>query len=161
MSRQGSGQNRNLLKLVLSNRVGDLGDVLTTTGISVAGIDMNNDTANNIGVTVNAKFAKLALTEEGQDKLKGSFFVKVPRDFVDPPSGAPFTINTNWSKVLFKDNGEVDTVKALDFETEALDESNLDLYWESAGTFSKDQHGALKCRLIGSNCIARIGDYPG
>jgi len=159
LSRQGSGQNRNLLKLVLSNRVGDLGDVLTTTGISVAGIDMNNDTANNIGVTVNAKFAKLALTEEGQDKLKGSFFVKVPRDFVDPPSGAAFK-SIPIGQSTFKDNGEVDTVKALDFETEALDESNLDLYWESAGTFSKDQHGALNV-VNWSNCIARIGDYPG
>ena len=151
----GGASNREVMKITVSNRVDDTGAIISGTGISKAGITM----ANEANAHLNIKFSKLALTEEGQDKLKGSFFVKVPRDFVDPPSGAAFK-SIPIGQTTFLDNGEVETVKSLDFETEALDESNLDLYWESAGTFSKAEHGQLNI-INWSNCIARIGDYPG
>ena len=154
LSRTGSGSTRNLLKVTVSERYSDNGELTTGTGLDKAGITMENEAA----VFMNAKFSKLALTEKGQDKLKGSFFVKVPRDFAGALSSDAFT-SIPIGQTSIDDDGEVETIKSIDFETEALDESNLDLYWESSNTFKRPDHGNRNV-INWSNCIARVGDYP-
>ena len=53
------------------------GAVISGTGLSKGGHSLSG--ADD---TVNLQLFKLGISEEGQDKLKGSFFVKVPRDVV-------------------------------------------------------------------------------
>ena len=146
--------NKELMKITVSNRVADDGTVISGTGINKAGITM----ANEANAHLNIKFAKIGLSEEGADKLKGTFFVKVPRNFVNPNNSQPFK-SIPIGQTTLGDDGEVETIKSIDFETEALDESNLDLYWESSNTFKKEDHGGLNI-IDWSNCVARIGDYP-
>ena len=143
-------QHRNAFKFTLSNRVDEDGNVLTDTGLdkggSYNGINMHSD-----GVSTDIKIAKLALSEEGFDKIKGSFFVKVPREV---------TNNTDidalpTGQLSYDDEGRVSvsTLKELNFETEPINESNLDLYWESNTLLPISEHG--KTNIIRwANCIA-------
>ena len=100
---------------------------------------------------MDVKFFKLGLSEAGQKKLKGSFFVKVPKK-TDIASFANLPIG----QTELDEEGDLKTLKFLDFETEPGDDSNLDLYWEASSMFPISDHGLTNI-IDWSNCIATVG----
>jgi hypothetical protein len=140
-------RHRNTFKLTLSNRVDDDGNILTTTGLDKGGINMHSD-----GISTNIKLSKLGLSEEGFDKIKGSFFVKVPREVVN--NAGIELLPTGQSE--FDDDGKVSNIKEMNFETEPIADSNLDLYWETADTYDVEtDHGKVNS-IKWSNCITTV-----
>ena len=143
----GTQAQRNVFKFTISNQINDEGEKTLTTGIDTGGFTMNSS-----GEIAFIKFSKFGLSESGQKKLKGSFFVKVPRK-TDITSFANIPIG----QTELDEEGKVETLKFLDFETEPSDDSNLNLYWESAKTFNIDEdHGKFNI-IPWTNCIATVG----
>ena len=151
----GGASRRNLLKFTVSKRVSSDGGVISGTGLSKAGVKLNPVP----WARVTLKFYKLALTEDGANKLKGSFFVKVPRKFSNPDPLSEFT-SIPIGQTSFDENGNPTRLRSLDFETDGDEDSNLDLYWESASTFSIAEHGQPNV-INWSNCIASLAGFPG
>jgi len=151
----GGASRRNLLKFTVSKRVSSDGGVISGTGLSKAGVKLNPVP----WAKVTLKFYKLALTEDGANKLKGSFFVKVPRKFSNPDPLSEFT-SIPIGQTSFDENGNPTRLRSLDFETDGDEDSNLDLYWESASTFSIAEHGQPNI-INWSNCIASLAGFPG
>ncbi len=174
----GTHNERNVFKFTLSNRLDEDNILLSDKGIDVAppaslavtGINgwffANGDSYMDYGslgslfrsvnevlhADIDIKFFKLGLSEAGQKKLKGSFFVKVPRKTdIDSFDQIPI------EQTELDEEGDVKTIRFLDFETEPGDDSNLNLYWESSKIFSVgDDHGQPNT-IPWSNCIATIG----
>ena len=144
---------RNVLKITLSNRLDDENRVTSLKGIDV--VPANGSWQLNITSQygdIDIKFFKLGLSEAGQKKLKGSFFVKVPRK-TDIASFAQIPIE----QTELDEEGKVKKINFLDFETEPGDDSNLNLYWEASKIFSiNEDHGNTNV-IPWSNCIATIG----
>ena len=151
MTGAGATGQRNAFKITIGGRLDDNSSLTTDIGFATSGdntvpadFTLNNDSE--------IKFYKLGLSEQGQNKLKGSFFVKVPRK----TDGTTFTAIPIGQTEL-DEEGNVETLKAFDFETEPNDDSNLNLYWESAKAFSVDEdHGKLNI-IPWTNCIATVG----
>ena len=137
-------RHRNTFKFTLSNRVDEDGNVLTTTGLDKGGINMHTD-----GISTNIKLSKLGLSEEGFDKIKGSFFVKVPREVVNNTDIT--LLPTGQSE--FDDDGKVSNIREINFETEPVAESNLNLYWETSDTFLVAKHHGQTNKIPFANCI--------
>ena len=130
----------------MSNRLNEDGDTQSTTGLSKGGVNLQGT-----GVESDVILYKLGLSESGQNKLKGSFFVKVPKktditSFTELPIG----------QTKLNEDGEIEDLKFLDFETEPGDDSNLDLYWEASSMFPISDHGLTNI-IDWSNCIATVG----
>ena len=142
----GDVEQRNVFKITLSNQLNDNDEVISTKGIDVAPIGNWN-----LETEMDVKFFKLGLSEAGQKKLKGSFFVKVPRK-TDIASFANLPIG----QTELDEEGDLKTLKFLDFETEPGDDSNLDLYWEASSMFPISDHGLTNI-IDWSNCIATVG----
>lgn len=143
-----SHSKRNVFKFVLGERVDENGTVLSGIGLSKGG-----HTLHHSDPTMNMQLYKLGLSEEGQDKLKGSFFVKIPRQVLGNTgidAIPPF-------QTEFDEDGKVTTIKEISFETEPIDESSLDLYWESGDTYPISMHGK-KNVIQWSNCIATLNN---
>jgi len=149
---------RSILKLTLGKRVTSEGTILgTDTGLSKAGITMAEDNGNSVyNPTIN--FSKIALTDVALNKLKGSFFVKIPTAFTDPSITAAIN-SVPIGQTTFDEDGDIDKLVTFDFEISPKEDSNLDLYWESASTFDVADHG-LKNTINWSNCIALTGGIP-
>lgn len=144
LASNGNNKRRNVFKFTLGERVDENGAVISGTGLSKGGHSLTG--ADD---TVNLQLFKLGISEEGQDKLKGSFFVKVPRDVVE---------NTNITEIPtfqteFDEDGKVSVIKEINFETEPIAESNLNLYWESNDTFLVAGHHGLTNKVSFANCI--------
>ncbi len=153
---------RNLMKITLSNRIEGGGTVGTGLGINKDGINMNGSgtyTGDRKYNNPHLQFSKIALTEEAFDKLKGSFFVKIPRRFNNPSENAIIT-SMPIAQTALDEDGKVEKLVAFDFETDSGEESNLDLYWESSSTFEITADHGKKNIIDWSNCIARIGGSP-
>ena len=143
----GDVEQRNIFKITLSNQLNDNDEIISAKGIDVAPAG-----GWNFQTDVDIKFFKLGLSESGQKKLKGSFFVKVPRK-----TGITSFTNIPIGQTELDEEGKVKTLKFLDFETEPSDDSNLNLYWESAKTFNIDEdHGKFNI-IPWTNCIATVG----
>ena len=152
-SEDGSAQKeKNILKFVLGDRIDDNNIATNLKGINITPTSDSNNWNFSGEPQPLLKFFKLGLSEAGQKKLQGSFFVKVPRK----------TGITSFEKIPIEqteldEEGDVETIKFLDFETEPGDDSNLNLYWESSKIFSvSDDHGQPNT-IPWSNCIATIG----
>ena len=152
---------RNLLEIELGEQLTDDFTIESST-VGLTGVP-NNNSLGQTGFTIKHDndrlrnsiiFYKLGLSEEGQEKLKGSFWVKVPREVVN---------NTNITKLpvgqtVFDEDGNVDAlqIKELNFETEPINDSNLDLYWETADTHDvAADHGKVNS-IKWSNCITTV-----
>lgn len=140
----GNHSKRNVYKFELGDRIDDDGSVIAGTGLDKEGHRLTSGDPN-----MNLKLYKLGLSEEGKEKLKGSFFVKVPRDVV---------ANTNISvlptfQTEFDEDGKVSVIKEINFETEPIAESNLDLYWESSHTFNVAKDHGRTNQVEFANCI--------
>ena len=145
----GTGQ-RNTFKITVSTRLDENFEFTNNTGFSTVPLGFNLEEQS--GSNESIKFFKLGLSEQGQNKLKGSFFVKVPKK-TDITSFANIPIG----QTELDEEGRVETLKFLDFETEPSDDSNLNLYWESAKTFNIDEdHGKFNI-IPWTNCIATVG----
>lgn len=142
----GDVEQRNIFKITLSNQINDNDEVIFTKGIDVAPAG-----GWNFQTDVDIKFFKLGLSEAGQKKLKGSFFVKVPRK-----TGVTSFPNLPTGQTELDEEGELETLKFFDFETEQGDDSNLNLYWETSSVFPLADHGLTNI-LDWSNCIATVG----
>jgi len=144
----GNKKKRNLIVFTISTRLDEGGSPLEGTGAG-DGLDKGGHTMDGGPKREDLKFYKLGLSEEGQDKLKGSFFVKVPREVANN-SAVPIlpTFQTE-----FDEDGKVSIIKELNFETEPVQDSNIDLYWESSKTYYIDRdHGSLNS-VDFANCI--------
>ena len=139
-------KNRNAFKFTLGDRIGENGEVLSGTGLSKGGTTMQTT-----GIESNIKLYKLGLSEAGQEKLKGTFFVKVPRETANS------TITTlPTGQTPFDEDGKVESnnIKEINFETEPIADSNLNLYWESSKTFTIDEDYGQANTIEFANCIA-------
>jgi len=142
----GDVEQRNVFKITISNQLNDNDEIIATKGLDVA------PSGNwNLETEVDVKFFKLGLSESGQKKLKGSFFVKVPRK-----TGITSLVNLPVGQTKLDEEGELESLKYFDFETEPGDDSNLDLYWEASSMFPLSDHG-LENIVDWSNCIATVG----
>lgn len=137
---------RNVLKFTVSNQIDENGVKSASTGFDVGGFTMNG--SNEIGFI---KFAKFGLSEDGKEKLKGTFFVKVPRETAD---SVITTLPTG--QTPFDEDGKVESnnIKEINFETEPIADSNLNLYWESSKTFAIDEDYGQTNTIEFANCIA-------
>ena len=139
-------EQRNVFKITISNQLNDNDEIIATKGLDVA------PSGNwNLETEVDVKFFKLGLSESGQKKLKGSFFVKVPRK-----TGITSLVNLPVGQTKLDEEGEPESLKYFDFETEPGDDSNLDLYWEASSMFPISDHGLTNI-IDWSNCIATVG----
>ena len=145
-------RHRNAFKFTLSNRVDEDGNVLTTTGLDKGGINMHTD-----GISTDIRLSKLGLSEEGFDKIKGSFFVKVPREVVNNTDIT--LLPTGQSE--FDDDGKVSNIREINFETEPVAESNLNLYWETSDTFLVAKHHGQTNKIPFANCIGTAESTTG
>lgn len=148
-STNGDHKKRNIFVFTISTRLDEDGNPITGSGAG-DGLSKGGHYLTGDDKTVDIKFFKLALSDSGQEKLKGSFFVKVPREVVNntdidvlPTGQTDFDAD---GKVI------VDSLLEMDFETEPINESNLDLYWESSKVFSKEDHGQENT-IEWANCI--------
>ncbi|QDP66434.1 MAG: putative structural protein [Prokaryotic dsDNA virus sp.] len=140
-------KNRNAFKFTLSNRIDESGLIEANTGLSKGGVNMQGT-----GPLANLKLYKLGLSEVGANKLKGSFFVKVPRK-----TGIVSFSTLPIEQTQLNEDGKAEKINFLDFETEPGDDSNLNLYWESGKVFSvTEDHGNTNV-IPWSNCIATLG----
>lgn len=137
---------RNVFKFELGDRVTADGTTISGTGLSKGGHDLHTGDRN-----MSIQVFKLGLSEEGKDKLTGSFWVKVPREIVnnDGITGLPT------GQTPYDEEGNFITadIKQINFETEPIDESNLNLYWEDGNTRAIKKHSDVN-HLEWSNCIA-------
>jgi hypothetical protein len=97
------------------------------------------------------KFFKLGLSEDGKEKLQGSFFVKMPRATADAiitqlPTG----------QTKYDEEGNVGSIKEINFETEPINDSNIDLYWESARTYKVNSDHGQTNEVDWANCISTV-----
>ena len=164
-----SDKQRTTIKLVTSNQINDDDRVVSTLGLGdtlASGVDGGpfDLDPNNNDVKQSIIFYKRGLTEEGIKKLKGSFFVKIPKRLpdMDPLDPDNRIFNIPIGQTTFDDEGNIKSLQLIDFETEPADESNLDIYWEGSDTFliSEDddtnEHGLVN-QIPWSNCIATVG----
>lgn len=142
----GSQAQRNVFKFTISNQINDEGEKTSTTGIDTGGFTMNSS-----GEIAFIKFSKFGLSEDGKEKLKGTFFVKVPRETAD---SVITTLPTG--QTPFDEDGKVESnnIKEINFETEPIADSNLNLYWESSKTFTIDEDYGQTNTIEFANCIA-------
>jgi len=144
----GNKKKRNVLIFTISTRLDENGNPLEGAGAG-NGLDKGGHTMDGGSKREDLKFYKLGLSEEGQDKLKASFFVKVPREVTDNTAIniiPPF-------QTEFDEDGKVSVIKEINFETEPVDESNLNLYWETSDTFLVAKHHGLTNKIPFANCI--------
>ncbi len=144
---------RNSFKITLGQSVDDEGVLTGTNGFTTVPANFNAGGPHD-GTNGYVKFYKFGLSEDGQDKMKGSFFVKVPRKVVN---------NSNIQEIPsfqtpYDEDGnvEINLIKEINFETEQTDDSNLDLYWETADTYDVEtDHGKVN-PIKWSNCITTV-----
>tara|TARA_B100000902_G_scaffold322064_1_gene315219 strand:+ start:6682 stop:9852 length:3171 start_codon:yes stop_codon:yes gene_type:complete len=153
---------RNGLKFTVSSRVDEDGMTIAGTGISTGNADLDSSG----GPTHDLKLFKLGLSTDGENKLKGSFFVKVPRLFSTTATIVASGTGLIAGQTPFKNDGNVKSneIKEANFETEPGPDSNLDLYFEGNRTYEvRDddgnitEHGQLNTVEF-ANCIATAED---
>ena len=102
---------------------------------------------NPIGQSVS--IFKGDITDNALKNLQGSFFVKTSRatnnaSLPELPTG----------QSAFDDDNNISDVRAIWFETiPAVEDSNLNLFWESSGSIPIDRHGSF-IPLDFTNCIS-------
>ena len=157
-----SRKERHLFKFTLADRVDDNGVVIAGTGLSKGGHNLGGLQGSGSDPTMTLKLYKLGLSEDGKNKLKGSFFVKVPRLF-----STTATIVTSGTGLIagqtpHDNDGNVasNEIKEANFETEPGPDSNLDLYFEGNRTYEvRDDDGNITDHgqtntVEFANCIA-------
>jgi hypothetical protein len=149
----GRANQRNTVKLTLGFQLDDDNQITSTTGVGgIPSADFDLDfetiTAKN---PEEIKFYKYGLSDEGKERLQGSFWVKIPRKTADAVITQIPTGQTDYDE-----EGKVSLIREINFETEPINDSNIDLYWEAAKTLSvEDSHGKTNS-VDWANCITTI-----
>jgi hypothetical protein len=143
-------EHRNAFKFTLSKRINEDGAVTTGTGLSKGGVSGGVD-MQGASVDSNISFYKLGISADGKEKLKGTFFVKVPRETTD---SVITTLPTGQTEYNTDGKVESSNIKEINFETEPIADSNLNLYWESSKTFTIDEDYGQTNTIEFANCIA-------
>lgn len=160
----GGRTHRNAFKFTLGSRLDDDGNISSGVGLSKAGINLGGGSGGD--PTVDCKIAKLGLSEDGKNKLKGSFFVKVPRKFSTSANILASGTGLISGQTPFDADGNVasNEIKEINFETEPISDSNLDLYFEGNRTYEvRDDQGNITEHgqtntIEFANCIATAED---
>ena len=85
------------------------------------------------------------ITEEAQERLQGRFWVRIARN------------NLNSGRSLFMNDGEISSLHQVWFETEpSVDDSQLDLFWETSQTFCVCTEHGWPNKLDWFNCFAEV-----
>ena len=108
----------------------------------------------SLGANLTFQFYSSRLSTEAIERLGGRFFVRTARNGLVTAEG--------FGQSKFNFEGELQDLKQLWFETEpAVDESNLDLFWESSETFCVcTQHGCVN-KINWFNSVAEVSDLTG
>lgn len=154
-----SGSQKNAFKITINENLDSEGKIISGTGLQAATGSFTAAEAANSFLNIN--FFEIGISEEGQNKLKGSFFVKVPKK-LDVTSLISDIDAIPVGQTQFDEDGEITRLLTFDFETEGEAESNLDLYWEGASTYKVPIVNGVKTHnttdlIKWSNCIATVG----
>ena len=115
----------------------------------VLAIEFYTSVPAGITQSVGFSFHTARITEEAQERLQGRFWVRVARN----------QFNTVLSRSLFADDGEIQTLHRVWCEVEpAVDDSQLDLFWESSETFCVCTDHGWPNKINWTNCIAELSD---
>ena len=139
---------RNTFKITLGKSVDDGGGLTSTVGFTTVPANFDAAGAYN-GTKGFVKFFKFGLSEDGKEKLQGSFFVKMPRDVAN---NSGITVLPSY-QTEFDEDGKVSLIKEMNFETEPIADSNIDLYWESSKTYLVDADHGYTNDVPFANCI--------
>ena len=125
-------------------------------GLTYAATNSNNNTRDvlaietyeDIGTVGNDaafSFHTARITEEAQERLQGRFWVRIARN------------NLNSGRSLFMNDGEISSLHQVWFETEpSVDDSQLDLFWETSQTFCVCTEHGWPNKLDWFNCFAEV-----
>ena len=141
-----SSSQRNSFKITLGTTLDESGALTSTTGFTTVPSSFKMDTYDQ-----SIRFFKFGISDDGKDKLKGSFFVKIPREVANNTGITALPTG----QTPYNEDGNIITtnIKQINFETEPVDESNLNLYWEDGNTRPISKHNNIN-HLEWSNCIA-------
>ena len=115
----------------------------------VLSIEFYTSVPSGLTATSTFQFFTARITEEAQERLQGRFWVRVARN----------QFNTVLSRSLFADDGEIQTLHRVWCEVEpAVDDSQLDLFWESSETFCVCTDHGWPNKINWTNCIAELSD---
>ena len=142
----GYTRQRNCFKITLGATLEGENSSIPTSGTGFSTVPNGFDMMN-FDETI--KFYKLGLSEDGKEKLQGSFYVKMPRDVAN---NSGITVLPSY-QTAFDDEGKVSLIKEMNFETEPIADSNIDLYWESSKTYHVDTDHGYTNDVPFANCI--------
>ena len=125
-------------------------------GLTYAATNSNNSTRDvlaietyedigTVGNDATFSFHTARITEEAQERLQGRFWVRIARN------------NLNSGRSLFMNDGEISSLHQVWFETEpTVDDSQLDLFWETSQTFCVCTEHGWPNKLDWFNCFAEV-----
>jgi len=159
----------NAIKFNISNEIDDEGNITSVSSGLQNRFDMSSFGGDNVNFQTTASGAqtqlilsKLAISEAGAERLKGSFFVKIPRAFSNDAQIAQVDRLLSDQTVGRSVDGKItaDIIKEINFETEPIADSQLDIYFEGSRTYQvRDDDGNIidhgENNLVEyANCIA-------
>ena len=111
----------------------------------VLSIEFYTSVPNGLTATSTFQFFTARITEEAQERLQGRFWVRIARN------------NLNSGRSLFMNDGEISSLHQVWFETEpTVDDSQLDLFWETSQTFCVCTEHGWPNKLDWFNCFAEV-----
>ena len=111
----------------------------------VLSIEFYTSVPSGLTATSTFQFFTARITEEAQERLQGRFWVRIARN------------NLSSGRSLFMDDGEISTLHQVWFETEpSVDDSQLDLFWETSQTFCVCTEHGWPNKLDWFNCFAEV-----
>ena len=155
----------NAIKFNISNELDNDGNITTiTNGLQPATTQGSvvNFNVSASGAETQLVLSKLGISEAGAERLKGSFFVKIPRIFSNDAQIATVDRLISDQTTGRSVDGKItaDRINEINFETEPIADSQLDIYFEGSKTYQvRDDDGNIidhgEDNLVEyANCIA-------
>jgi len=155
----------NAIKFNISNELDNDGNITTiTNGLQLATTQGSvvNFNVSASGAETQLVLSKLGISEAGAERLKGSFFVKIPRIFSNDAQIATVDRLISDQTTGRSVDGKItaDRINEINFETEPIADSQLDIYFEGSKTYQvRDDDGNIidhgEDNLVEyANCIA-------
>ena len=155
----------NAIKFNISNELDNDGNITTiTNGLQLATTQGSvvNFNVSASGAETQLVLSKLGISKAGAERLKGSFFVKIPRIFSNDAQIATVDRLISDQTTGRSVDGKItaDRINEINFETEPIADSQLDIYFEGSKTYQvRDDDGNIidhgEDNLVEyANCIA-------
>ena len=155
----------NAIKFNISNELDNDGNITTiTNGLQPATTQGSvvNFNVSASGAETQLVLSKLGISKAGSERLKGSFFVKIPRIFSNDAQIATVDRLISDQTTGRSVDGKItaDRINEINFETEPIADSQLDIYFEGSKTYQvRDDDGNIidhgEDNLVEyANCIA-------